>query len=1446
METSVDLANQIADNFSFYFSDNQWYTKNVKDIQNPLPESCNLDSNGYSNLRFLRLPLEQGVESVAQEPEVTLKLAKNPTLENYDDQIQIVVKISFRLFSNTNKGLIMAKARLAGFEHVLTSTTSSQWQETLSANQKVTVAEWKKLIQKSSGLELSFLYTPEIPKPLNPKDDEPEVPAVATPGTPIIVQLAVSSLQFNIDGISEPVNLKMTFENCKEYFDLSASRKDLDKRVSLNNQFGELWSNPRLPNLPSKIPAWQQRPEEPAQLPDEQPAENPHESLSTDEFSKESNKESSQSVYQHPEEVSEYFYTDKGDRVLQVKWKQEVDLASNEDLCFSFAYFSSSRTESKVSISLPDPNFELLADQDKKGKKKAANWVVRPAIIDKRVVAVLQPTVGRPLSTNQHPFEWHLVEFCARRDAQPSLLESHLISGQYVLQVESVIFEEELKTNLVAVTEFHVQTRRVHASSPRNLLADWDSDGKVAYRQWHVQSETEHFRIQWRQNNGAKPNLQLAFNRPRYPHATGYALISDWLWLNDKEKVPVESSNTNNDWMNLFSNEKHSPIERSASENAAGVPSSKKTTDFFAEDSLVDKKSSKDLRFNFKINRCVQNALLTIFVQNGQLTKYPLNEVKLDCASASDQIEQKISMTINDEIRRKLDSPIARVFVDLQLLEPNEEQYQAFREESYVSQSLKIEDFKLLNPCNQHPNPCHGGSQTSNANTYGTCIPTSRTRFRCECDANRHGLFCQFWNYCVKASEQHAAQSGDQVCKNAATAGCKTLGNNFYCSCPVGQIWNSAGSRCESAPACTFARCGLNENCVEDQRKANGFKCRCVPGYRFDKRAKRCVKDVCKNACGFGQLCQEIPGSDKPFCYCLPGFRLKEMPAPTNNDSNFQQLSTGCEPIAVKSPLIRQWLLCEHGYDANGQCECAAGYHPTTINPRLCEIDDDWKDRCSNCKSNQICKRDWANENDIYSCECIDGLTGNDCDQDAYCSVEANAKETAELCGGEETGGCEFDIEGKNFTCKSCPVSYSLNSQTGRCELRQDLCQVNSCAAQGAICQLQFDPQDAQLKAVCECPPGRVRSSPEQGAQCIGACSLLDCSEMGGECVYDLVKEKSHCQCQSGYALNSNTKKCELFADALHIRGVLHVQLIDETSLTRSLGVLSRAEKQQILLLSSRVHPRLDCSKSLDVPSCLKLTKQLNAEIIGANHPESANYFRTEVEKTLNKVLEQMDNDWALASGLPVPDLISQARVVDVRPYNHLSRKKDFNFEFGFENDYEVHLALSVTGAELHEREKQWKRNCVRIPTQSAETEQATNPTVQPPSAAGTGTRISDPQRCIIADRLSWMPRQTLMGWLNLCRTNAHHCDRYSQCQGGRGEYQCECVDGFQSVYQILRKGIKQQLCMDIDECQSSNLNQCTKNTECENTLGSYRCNCRVNFKRQDAFTCEGKFIYFH
>lgn len=84
----------------------------------------------------------------------------------------------------------------------------------------------------------------------------------------------------------------------------------------------------------------------------------------------------------------------------------------------------------------------------------------------------------------------------------------------------------------------------------------------------------------------------------------------------------------------------------------------------------------------------------------------------------------------------------------------------------------------------------------------------------------------------------------------------------------------------------------------------------------------------------------------------------------------------------------------------------------------------------------------------------------------------------------------------------------------------------------------------------------------------------------------------------------------------------------------------------------------------------------------------------------------------------------------------------------------------------------------------------------------------------------------------NLNSTFKQVCSSNSDCVNTIGSYRCECKEGFR------KEGTDEKVCIDINECNEVP-GMCEQ--RCINYWGSYRCGCETGFRLSDNNrTCEG------
>ena len=71
--------------------------------------------------------------------------------------------------------------------------------------------------------------------------------------------------------------------------------------------------------------------------------------------------------------------------------------------------------------------------------------------------------------------------------------------------------------------------------------------------------------------------------------------------------------------------------------------------------------------------------------------------------------------------------------------------------------------------------------------------------------------------------------------------------------------------------------------------------------------------------------------------------------------------------------------------------------------------------------------------------------------------------------------------------------------------------------------------------------------------------------------------------------------------------------------------------------------------------------------------------------------------------------------------------------------------------------------------------------------------------------------------------------DETATCENNEGSFACVCDEGYtRNLHWIEGKG--NDWCVNINECESANLNRCYSDGACTDTDGSYTCSCPDGF----------------
>ena len=103
------------------------------------------------------------------------------------------------------------------------------------------------------------------------------------------------------------------------------------------------------------------------------------------------------------------------------------------------------------------------------------------------------------------------------------------------------------------------------------------------------------------------------------------------------------------------------------------------------------------------------------------------------------------------------------------------------------------------------------------------------------------------------------------------------------------------------------------------------------------------------------------------------------------------------------------------------------------------------------------------------------------------------------------------------------------------------------------------------------------------------------------------------------------------------------------------------------------------------------------------------------------------------------------------------------------------------------------------------------------------------------------------------CSASQDDCHTNASCSNTEGSYGCQCVPGFtgdgftcsSNKYNIMIPWCQHHTDLffsDIDECVDSNLNNCSMNANCSDSIGSYDCTCSAGYVG-DGYFCDGKSV---
>ena len=393
-------------------------------------------------------------------------------------------------------------------------------------------------------------------------------------------------------------------------------------------------------------------------------------------------------------------------------------------------------------------------------------------------------------------------------------------------------------------------------------------------------------------------------------------------------------------------------------------------------------------------------------------------------------------------------------------------------QQGYTDTNCSTEiDYCLSDPCPRNA-VCH----------------TSTQGYTCECIQGYTGTDCETEiNYCLA-----------QPCQNDAV--CRYNTSGYTCICHEG----TTGSDCDSI----IDSCSIQDPCVNNATCVNGIRgaeCECTQEYTG--MFCESVIDFCSSGpCGDNGTCTPLLGNFT--CSCVFPY----------TGTQCENTIDHCSPTPCVANSSVECLNREDG----AVCVCEGGY-----TGEVCEVNID---DCLNVDCNGgVC----VDEVLGYSCECLLGLTGADCElNDVEVLCREIVCENNGSCAGEYLMEVERSevllIASGNYTHKSeyCNCSNSWGGDTcGDCMLACLVNQVVDSACYQCMCEGLWSGENCS-----ECDYFR------EAGDCVEECTLEDyqvsanrtCFACGiPNCILCNQSRPEECEeCEDNYTLNMN-RECE-------------------------------------------------------------------------------------------------------------------------------------------------------------------------------------------------------------------------------------------------------------------------------------------------------------------------------
>lgn len=632
------------------------------------------------------------------------------------------------------------------------------------------------------------------------------------------------------------------------------------------------------------------------------------------------------------------------------------------------------------------------------------------------------------------------------------------------------------------------------------------------------------------------------------------------------------------------------------------------------------------------------------------------------------------------------------------------------------------------------------------------------------------------------------------------------------CECQVGFAWNNFTLNCEYLNNCLFHFCDKNEVCTEDANTKEPL-CRCKLNYSRNEFTKKCEFNLCKNPskdtkldCGKNEKCISVLGEKERRCICPRENKRKD--------------GVCLDEKLVDNPFIKQFHNCSHTYKITKNeivCEC---YHGYKLDEDKKTCIGDFSENCSpSCKPREICVR--KEKSDQFECRCRIGFSGAKC-MNSYCKI-ADEKEIRHICGSDKCVDKKYGEDNIGFSC-NCDKRVANEDENGLCTLKDvcDQAKIDKCRSEkNAICVPRLDSADEFLNYLCVCPKGLDF---DKNNKCVRICDSNSRFRPSkgpykDNCVIDFDTNQSLFDCRTGFLFNNETGKCEAGQNLLKINFEFKYRSLDTEQNEKDPSVIDYSTDEYYC---ENLSHKIEC------------IKKMNLYRYKENQIEELDFLTNLKSKIANQIESSFKN-------LIQPNLIKRFLIESIKTDKIIDNEND-----GLNEIYSIELYIEVDEKVNIDMIKR-NLNQVCLKDKLNIVEDIEEPEEENAKEAGLIDRKTEmKQHCVIRPYIYLINSEMKITEVNLCdeKQSLVECSKNSNCEHTRknnqSSYRCKCSNGFENRFTAKQHNIEFNSCTDIDECVDPKLNTCNnETTNCENILGSFRCNCKDNYKRINHTHCD-------